>query len=590
MQVQKGKQPNPLLWLWIIPVIALTAWVFFPALRFGFLIWDDDKYILENLNLLRGDFSELMKATVAGNYHPLTLLSLKWNLAQGAPQAGTFHLWNIVLHSANTLLVVLLFRAYGIGMIAALAGGLFFGVHPLHVESVAWIAERKDVLYTFFLLLSWLAWKNPLKWNSSAMLGVALAFFVLSCLSKGMAIVLPFILALDVWFLQSGNRKAVWMRLIPFFMISIFFAGVAIWAQETVGAIRQSTDFTVLDKMLFPFYGVSFYLIKMVAPFNLSAVYPYPIKIGGMLPWFFYAAPLLVAVLGGLLYQYRKQPWLLFAASGFLMCLLPVLQILPVGNALTADRYFYVSSIPLFLGLFRIMEMKTLSAKPVFSLLLLLPGVLSVVPARERVLVWKDTMSLFSDVVSKYPQVAVGHYNMGNIWMNERQDYPAAIQAYRNAIAARPDYADAWTNLGVCLQYLQQYREAVDALNRAIILDPAHVEAYNNIGVGYEKLNITDSAVFYYRKAMVLNPSKVELYNNVGYAFEKMGQLDSAYFYYGRALELKPDYTVAMVNLGNCMIRRGFPQQDADVWFLKAARSGHAEAQAYLDTRGVAWR
>lgn len=577
-----------LYWLLCVPVLLITYWVFAPSNSFGFLLWDDDKYIVDNTELLSADYAKLSKATVAGNYHPLTLFTFKWNLNKGIPQPKAFHQWNNYIHVANTLLVFFLFLTYRSGPVVATAGALFFGVHPLHVESVVWISERKDVLYTFFLLLSWIAWKNPFSWKWSISYFLSLLLFIISCFAKGMAIVLPFILFLDVWFLKSKEiRKKQTFRLIPFFIVSGIFAWLAIWAQETVGAIRQSTDFTAFDKLFFPFYGLMFYLVKMIYPANLSAVYPYPFKIEGVLPWTYLISLPIISFLVGLLIWARKYKLLLFGFSGFLVALLPVLQILPVGNAITADRYFYLSSLPLTIGLFLTIRQFIPKDKSQLVWLLILPGLIFISPARSRVMVWKDTFSLFTDVVNKYPQVAVGHYNMGNILMNDKMDYPAAIAAYQKAIEARPDYADAWTNLGVCLQHLKSYRDGVNCLLRAIAYNPKHVEAHNNLGVGYEKLEKTDSALFHYRIAMGLNPGKVELYNNVGYALEKMNLLDSAQIYYTRALELKPDYAVAMVNLGNTLLRRGYPQQDADVWFVKAAKNGHPEAQAYLRNRRV---
>jgi tetratricopeptide (TPR) repeat protein len=573
--------------LWIIPVLVVVAWLYAPTSGFGFLLWDDDKYIVDNTALLSSGIADIAKATVAGNYHPLTLLSLKWNLSQSGLKPGPFHEWNTYLHLLNTLLIFVLFLSYRLQVIPAVAAALCFGVHPLHVESVAWISERKDVLYTAFFLLSWIAWKNPLKWKPGISIGLSLMFFLASCLSKGMAIVLPFVLLMEVWLFQKpGARKDETLKLIPYFLISILFAWLAIWAQETVGAIRQSTDYTIWDKLVFPFYGVSFYLGKMVLPLDLSAVYPYPLKPSGILPWTFLISIPFMLILTLLLYVFRKQKWLLFAFVGYVICLLPVLQILPVGNAITADRYFYVSSVPLFLGLIIFLQEK-INNKYIYYGVLFLPGLLWVVPARERVMVWKDTLSLFSDVVKKHPQVAVGHYNMGNIYMNDQRNYPAAIEAYQKAIQARPDYADAWTNLGVSLQYLSNYREAINALLVAVRLNPGHVEAHNNLGVGYEKIEKTDSAIYHYQIAMNLNPGKVELYNNVGYALDKIGKMDSAVFYYQKALEIKSDYAVAMVNLGNALIKTGRPQAEADVWFIKAARNGHQEAREYLKGRGV---
>jgi len=577
----KSVQPDTRL-LWWIPVLLLSAWVFADVGTFEFILWDDDKYVTQNPMMKQSTWAEIFTIPVAGNYHPLTMLSLKWDYQFGKGLASTFHKHNAILHVANALLVYILLLSMGVKAHFAAWAGILFGVHPLHVESVAWVSERKDVLYTFFLLCAWLCWKRYTLKNNLLFYVLAFLLMAMACLSKGMALVLPFLLALDAYLLEGKSFKFLRFRLLPFFLLSLLFVFVSVWAQRSVGAIRESTDYMVWEKIVFPFYGFWFYLEKMVAPLNLSAVYPYPLKPEGILPLRYMLAMIPVLIVCVAVFYFRKNKIVVFAFLGFTLCILPVLQILPVGNALTADRYFYVSSLPLFIGMAYAAQKYLNSDRVNLRLLIFLCiPLIYVYPARQRVMVWKNTLSLFSDVVKKYPQVAVAHYNMG-IVLNTLQQYVAAEQAYRKAVAARPDYADAWTNLGVTLQYQDKYAEAIEVLNKAVLLNPQHVEAHNNLGVAYERLNNTPTALIHYRMALSLNPDKVELYNNVGFAHEQTGRLDSARWYYEKALSMNPEYSTSMVNMGNTLLKLGHTQEEANEWFMKAARLGHTGAQQYL--------
>lgn len=572
----------------ILMALICTWYVYSEVHTLGFTLWDDDKYVQEN-PLLKASApeKEIWTTPVAGNYHPLTMMSLKWDWTRGKGKAETFHTMSRNLHLVNTLLVYLLILSMGASAPAAFFASALFGIHPLHVESVAWISERKDVLYTFFLLVAWIVWRTGIDRNNIGLQALAWLLMLASCLSKGMAIVLPGLLLADALWLRKDALKTSLLKLIPFFLLSLLFMYVAIWAQGTVGAIRETTDFTLWDKIVFPFYGLWFYLQKMVVPMNLSAIYPYPFRIEGILPMPYYLSVIWVLCIGVVLWIFRKHKVLLFSGIGYFICIGPVLQILPVGNALTADRYFYVASLPLFLGIAFWLEKlhhqlpSFRQANKVIALVLIIIPFFYLNTSKQRTGVWKDTITLFSDVVQQFPQAAIAHYNMGIVY-NERLQYDQAIQAFGQAVQARPDYADAWTNLGVALQYKSQYREALNALNQALRYDPNHFEAHNNTGVAYERLGRSDSALTHYRKCLELDPARAEIHNNVGFALENLNVLDSALYYYDRALRINPAYTTSMVNKGNTLLKLGYTQTEANVWFGKAADLGHEGAKAYL--------
>jgi len=579
---------NYLPWIYLFGVLGLTWWVYSLTPNFLLLLWDDDKYITDNPLFFTPPKGNIWKAIIAGNYHPLTLISLRLDKQFGE----IYHLTNVVLHLLNTTLVFILFRLFKFKPWGSLFAALIFGIHPLHVESVAWVSERKDVLYTAFLLGSWIVYlisSTNKGLPNKFIYVISILLFILACLSKGMAMVLPFLIIIELYF-RRGNLKLEFIRLIPFFCVSVFFAGVAIWAQGQFSAIRLATDFTTLQKISFPFYGWFFYLIKSIYCWKLSAVYPYPTITLAGLPWYFMAAPFGFMAILFFLWIFRKTSFLL---SGFLLytvALLPVLQIIPVGNAITADRYFYLSSIGvLYIICFFWDKWKAIKLEIYLKAILFLGITLSLsIVARERTKVWQNSRVLFTDVVQQFPQVAVAQYNLGITYALEKQ-FSSALICYLNATQANPGYADAWTNLGVTYLELGRNEESVGPLLRALEISPTHVDALNNLGVAYERLGNYSEALKTYRKGLVYNPGKLELYNNIGFMFEKTNVLDSAKYYYETALKLSPGYAMAMVNMGNILLRLGISQDSADVWFINAAKAGHPGAQDFLRNRGIVW-
>ncbi|HKB43192.1 MAG TPA: hypothetical protein VKC90_02345, partial [Chitinophagaceae bacterium] len=263
--------------LFIILLIALIA--FLPALKAGF-VWDDKNYIQNNPGLHSINLKEIFSSYVLGNYHPLTMLSLAieyhfW----GLNEAG-YHIINVLLHLLNVILVFyaifLLSNKTGVALIAA----LLFGIHPLHVESIAWASELKDLLYTFFFLASYIFYLKYIKSNKNKFLFYALLLFMFSLLSKAMAVSLPLLLLLTDYFKGRKINMTILLEKLPFFILAVIFGVVAIHAQKSSHSIQDINIFTFPQRIIFASYGFITYLLKLLVPSHLSAYYPYPIRSG----------------------------------------------------------------------------------------------------------------------------------------------------------------------------------------------------------------------------------------------------------------------------------------------------------------------
>jgi len=566
----------------------LTWFAFEPGLKNKFVDWDDLKYITENgciqlkgkelvNNLFFGECKYVM-----GNYHPLTVLTYAWNFQSGKFDPEVYHRTNLILHVINTLLLLLAVYKMSSGKLftAGFAAALF-ALHPLHVESVIWAAERKDVLYTFFLLLALLAWLYLENSNSTFRTVLVSILFILSCLAKGMAVVFPLILILILWitnesfnnFLKNNPIKTwmsagFWERLFQrtgvkeftiYFCISLFFGWMAVHSQDTQGGIRDYPQFNVLHRILLASYGFVHYLWKMVIPEGLSAVYPYPLlDENNSLPMKFNIAPIFLIIIGIITaFSFRFSRMLAFGILGYAICILPVLQILPVGEAIAADRYFYVASIPLFIGIAWFIEKFFQENNRVIfygssTLAIVISGYLFM-RTREQVLVWANDLSLFGNAIEHEPTASQAQNNVGIYWQRAKE-FKKALPYYEAAVKLNPVYARAYSNMGACYYDLQRYKESIPIYHKAITSDPEFADAWYNLGNSWYML----------------------------------GRYDIAKKFYSHAIVLNPNYYAAYYNRAVCKGVLGL-HNDALVDYKTAAKGGHPQAQDALRRSNISW-
>src|ERR1041385_249365 len=453
-------QPNRRTVVLSLCAILLVVFVaYLPSLKNGFTNWDDDRYVIANpliQDLSWDGIKNIFSVFFDGNYHPFTLISYALEFHAYHLDPGVYHTTNLVLHLANSLLVVWLVYKFSGKFLTSFIVGLLFGIHPLHVESVAWIAERKDLLYSLFFLgalISYLHFRQ-IRLNKRYYY-LSLVLFMFSCLSKGMAVTLPAILILFDYYFDSKLSKRTLLEKIPFLTGSLIFGVVAILAQHNEGSMVNAATYTMLDQIFIASYGLLFYLYKLFVPISLSAIYPYPDKSNGLLPLMYLVSPIIVGIVVFLIFYLKRYSGsIILGTIFFFLSILPVLQLLPVGGVVVADRYFYISSIGLFyivadrmVYFYNINSERSKNLKAALIAAAIAVVMISSFLTWERVLVWKNSITLFSDVISKQPNCGEAYLNLANAY-SEAENDDKAIALLQTATEVSPNYANAYCNMG----------------------------------------------------------------------------------------------------------------------------------------------
>jgi protein O-mannosyl-transferase len=544
-------------WLPFI-IITFAALIYIRALYNGFASLDDDDYIKENLFIK--DFSihgikAIFSSFYLGNYHPLTTLTYLFEHHFYGMNAFPYHLFNVLLHLLNIWLVYKLVEKISGKSITAFVVSVLFAIHPMHVESVAWVSERKDVLYTLFYLLSLLLYLRYQKSGFNTKYYIAcIVMYILSLLSKSAAVTLPVLMiAIDLYKGRKINLKLL-LEKAPFLLLSILFGILALMSQQA--AIKDlSIAYSFIDRIFIFSYTISFYIVMLVAPMKMSAMHFYPNFYDGFLPWQYYASlPFLIliiitAILILLRSSFRKE--LLFGIFFFLITISIMLQIVSVGNAITAERYAYVSYIGLFyiIGQWMSGINKIQLRNIIVALFVIFALVMSFI-TWDRIKVWKNGYSLFSDVINKYPDNHLGYWMRGNC-KNQEEEYEAALSDYSKTLELNPNFSSCLVNRGHILNKLNNYKDALKDLVLAIKLDSTVAEAYNNRGMAYDGLRDTASAMRDYNKAIILKPKLQKAYNNRGVLKANEGNLAGALKDANTAITLDPEDAEAYSNRAN---------------------------------------
>jgi Flp pilus assembly protein TadD/uncharacterized membrane protein len=484
---------------------------------------------------------------VSLNYHPITMLTLAMNFkAAGIESAKVYHQWNVWIHVLNTILAFVFILWLSGSTWAAAFTAAVFGLHPMHVESVAWISERKDVLYTFFFLLSCIAYVRFRQKKNWLWYGLCAVFFVLSVLSKAVAVVLPVVLILIDYYLDKKIEVKQQLNKIPLLLFSLAM-GVVAYRIQAGGAIADATVFTLFQRVMFGSYGAAMYLVKFFYPFGLSAFYPYPnLNANGNVPFYFYLAPLVWLVIGGLMWWgYKKFKPITFGLAFFIVTVALVLQFLSVGTAIMADRYSYVPYIGIAFAIAMLLERATKNRSsfkiPAMALCALFAIVLAV-QAKSRVAVWKDSDTLWTDVIEKYPrQVEVAYKNRGNYWGKEKGN---AAKAYENYVVLKhmnSTDTKVYSNMGNVFAMRQQPDSAMWAYTKAIALDSKNEEAFINRGITHAMMKQYDKALDDFNKAEQITGPTASVLQNRSYSFLASGQYDKALNDYNQYLLLQPN-------------------------------------------------
>ena len=531
-------------------ILLITFIAYLPVIHNGFL-WDDETYIQKNMLIRALNLEEIFSRFVEGNYHPFTILilALEYKLFELNP-AG-YHTINILLHLLNVILVFRIVFALSEKGNVALVAALLFGIHPLHVESVAWAAELKDLLYTFFFLASYFFYLKYIKEGRKNIYFFALLLFLFSLLSKAMAVCLPVVFVLTDYFKGRQIKIKTLVEKIPFFILSAVFGAVAIVAQKSSESIQDMAIFSFPQRIVFACYGFVTYLFKSVFPLQLSAYYPYPEKQGNSIPFQFYFYVLLfIAIAGLVFYSLRFSKKIIFGIGFFAITVFLVLQLLPVGNTIMADRYSYIPSIGIFYlageGFSNLINKKLKSAALV---LLSAFALFFTIKTYARCAVWENGLTLWNDVIDQYDNVPMAYYNRAFFYDNVNQK-DLALQDYSKTIAISKKFPEAYVNRGNILRDNNKYELALDDYKKAIEIKPQFSIAYYNRSLLFLKQGRNDEALKDINMAIEQDPEFFEAYYTRGIIHYNQKNYVEAISNYSKAIEIKIDFAQAYYNRG----------------------------------------
>jgi tetratricopeptide (TPR) repeat protein len=637
------RRQNLLICLGLLAAIAAVYW---PAARFDFVNFDDPVYVTDNDHVKQGltwdNLRWAFSTFYASNWHPLTWLSHMADIQFFGLQPGAHHLVNILFHAANTLLLFFLIRNLtGARWRSAAVAGLF-ALHPLHVESVAWISERKDVLSTFFGFLSLLFYaryaqkRSRVDGRESSAGSKSLSFdprpstpdyflalFIFACglMSKPMLVTLPFVmLLLDWWPLKRFGNWREFLRLlpekIPFFLLAAAAGIVTFVAQKKGGAVVIVENLPLGARVGNALISYCRYLEKLFWPADLAVFYPHPVywPVTKVL-----LAGVLLAGISVLVFMNRRRlPYLLVGWLWFAGTLAPAIGLMQVGEQSMADRYTYIPSVGMLILTVWGVHKLTRSWRHQ-AILLSLTGaaaaVLCMALTRKQLGYWQDSETLFrhaldvtqnnhiahnnlgyalfkqdrideaidqfQEAIRIKPDDIEAHYNLGDALYRKGQ-INEAIQQYQEAIRLKPDYAEACYNLGNALYKQGQVDEAISQFQEAIRIKPDFANVHNNLGIAFKAKGQIDEAIRQYEEAIRLQPDLANVHNNLGVVLFDKGLTDEAIIQYREALRLKPDYTEAHNNLGNALDMKG-QTDEAIRQYEEAIRLQPDDAESYND-------
>ncbi len=572
--------------------------------------WDDPGYVRDNgliKDLSSQGIKNIFSTSIMGNYHPLTILTYAYEYGQVRLEPYLYHRDSLLLHIATTLLLFWLTYMLTRKTIAATVTALLFGLHPMHMESVAWIASRKDVLYGLFYAASCICYlyycqaKGAGKWGLYLL---AMLLFVASLLSKPVAVSLPLaLLAMDYFWqrkffathiyhnptpAESGTKFSpiIYLEKIPFFLLAVGFGLRSVADQKEFKALNtMDVHFNILERLSLGTYALGSYLVKAVLPYGLSNFYPYPEKAANTLPFIYYLCPVAIAAIVFVLWRFaRNKSTIVFGFLFFIANILLLLQFIPVGGAILADRYTYIPYYGLFFiaGWYVALAFED-KAKPAIGKAvlggtlgyILVLGVLS----NQRCQVWYDTISLWRDEVAKHPDVPSAFNNLGFEYFNRGNlnPDPKTRELYfdssnlllKEAIRLQPNFVNPYVSLGEVARTRNDFPTAKLYYYKALSIsksDETH-NAYLGLAIiycitgqqaavaGLQPMPYFDSAQYCFRSALRVKPYFPEAHSNYGNFFDMMHNFDSSLKEYTLSIEQNPDMYASYLNRARLLQR-----------------------------------
>ncbi len=632
-----------IIWIYLF-LTAATLIAFWQVNYCHFINYDDPTYITENIHIRHGITTEAIRwaftTGYAGNWHPVTWISHMLDVELFGLKPRWHHLTNLLFHIANTLLLFFVFHRMTKAPWKSAFVAALFALHPLHVESVAWVAERKDVLSTFFWMLTIGAYVHYVEHPRFRSYLAVFTFLALGLMAKPMLVTLPFVLLLlDYWPLQRFEQKAsaqkvraennqwafrrhmLWEKM-PLFALAALSSIATFIVQRKGGAVASLEGIAPGVRIANTFVSYIIYVRKAIWPHDLAVFYPHP----GSLPFWqvMGAVLLLVAVTSAVILKARRFPYLAMGWLWFAGTLVPVIGIVQVGSQALADRYTYVPLIGLFImaawGVPELLknwryrkEALAASSALIFICLLIFTW--------TQAGYWRSSIELydhalkvtgnndtihnnrgdaycrlgnlsqaildFDKAVEINPQYAEAYYNRG-VTYGKLGNHRQAIEDFDRAIEVGPERTEPYYNRGFAYEELGDFRKAIENYDRAIEINSENAEAYNSRGVAYGKLGDHRQSISDYEKAIEINPGFARAFNNRGFAYGSLGNHRQAIEDYNRAIEINPGYVKAYYNRAVSYSELGNHGQAVED-MKTAARLNNEDAKNLLRSQGMNW-
>jgi tetratricopeptide (TPR) repeat protein len=502
-------------------ILVLTLIVFSRGLNNQFNNWDDTVYVIENPNIelnSKNSLQSFTKGEFHGMYVPITALSLSINYHFSQLNPKPYLITNLLIHLINCILLfIVLQKLFKDNWLTIFVGALF-ALHPMQVESVSYVAGRRDVLYVLFFLISVIHYLNYMGTQHRKSIRYCFLFFVLSLFSKGQAIALPFTLILiDFVANKSFNLKESVKNKIGFIVISTIFIIITLAVKQQSKAFNLSGDVTEISflmKSLFAAYGFMMYIINLIIPYHLSLIHPYPLSLE--IKASLVLAIIFIAVLAFILWKYKTtHKQIVFGTLFFLINIFLVLQIIPNSYGIMNDHYVYLAGVGIFISLYFLLKL-VINSPSTLSYILIGISVMMGIFSFMRVPIFKNNITVYSDVIKKYPDAYIAYNNRGNAYFNENKTNEA-LADFNKALSLKKELPNTLSNRAVIYINTQQYQLALEDLNNAILYNPTFANAYSNRGI-VKSMTHTLGALDDMTKAIALEPTNSKLYyNRAGY-------------------------------------------------------------------------
>ncbi len=558
-------------WLLALVLVIVTVLAYQSAWHAGF-IWDDDSYVTENQDLrsLEGLGRIWAQPGTATQYYPLALTTFWAEYHLWKLQPLGYHLANILLHAVNAVLLWRVLRRLGVP--GSWWAAMLWVLHPVCVESVAWVTERKNVLSGLFYFLAVLAYLRfrPLTDREAARTcdwryyPLVLVLFLCALLSKTVTCSLPAVLLLLVWWKTGRVGRRDILALAPLFVMGVASGFVTTWMEKQyVGASGAEWALSFVQRCLVAGRALWFYAGKLFWPGNFTFIYPrWEIDADAAWQYLFPVAALVVLIaLWWLRSRIGRGP--LVAVLCFAGTLVPALgffDVFPFRYSYVADHFQYLACIGLIsLAVGTVTAICDRAGQRVRDWGALAAAIVSLVlgvSTWRQARMYQNLETLWRDTLTKNPRCWLAHNNLGNAFLQEGK-ISEAVGHCEQALRIKPDYAEPHYNLAIALEKLGRAREAIEHYQQALRIEPDYAEAHNNLAIALEKLGRAPEAIEHYQQALRINPDYAEARNNLGFALQQAGRTREAITDYEQALRIKPDLAVAHINLGNVLAKLG---------------------------------